>query len=76
MNLQGEFNNSLDVPGNIVSLCPNCQRMIHHASKSQREDIIKSLFQQKENDLKYFNIHLPVEMIIEAYKKTVKKVYQ
>ncbi|UOK56169.1 DUF3578 domain-containing protein [Bacillus sp. OVS6] len=76
MKLQGNFNNSLDVPGNIVSLCPNCHRMIHHASKIQREDIIKRLFQIKENELKYFNIYLTVEEIIDAYNKTINKVYQ
>ncbi|MGL4999965.1 MAG: HNH endonuclease [Cetobacterium sp.] len=39
MNAQDSFKNSLDVLGNVVSLCPNCHRMIHHGDEVSKNII-------------------------------------
>ncbi|MCJ7988938.1 HNH endonuclease [Priestia sp. OVS21] len=38
---QNEIENSLDVLSNIVSLCPNCHRMIHHAGDQEKNSSSK-----------------------------------
>ncbi|MET3320548.1 UNVERIFIED_ORG: 5-methylcytosine-specific restriction protein A [Peribacillus simplex] len=51
LSIQDEFNYSLDVPQNIVSLCPNCHRKIHKASKSQKKAMIEKLYRSREKGL-------------------------
>jgi 5-methylcytosine-specific restriction protein A len=47
MEFQGEFTYSLDVPENIVSLCPNCHRKIHLSKGAEKEVLISKLFNQR-----------------------------
>ena len=42
MEKQNDFEDSLDVPENIVALCPNCHRKIHLASKSEKQPMIEA----------------------------------
>jgi 5-methylcytosine-specific restriction protein A len=54
MEYQDLFEVSLDFIGNIVSLCPNCHREIHHANPRRRKSMALSLFNKKKkviNDL-------------------------
>jgi predicted HNH restriction endonuclease len=44
MKFQEEFTVELDVPENIVSLCPNCHRIIHHAIDLQRKVLLRQLY--------------------------------
>ncbi|BAH44541.1 hypothetical protein BBR47_35640 [Brevibacillus brevis NBRC 100599] len=67
MKLQALFSWSLDVPGNIVSLCPNCHRKIHHASKSERKELIEVLYSKKINRLKSFGIDIQLKDLLKAY---------
>ena len=41
----------LDVPENIVSLCPNCHRAIHHATNEQKYKMLSRLLSEREQDL-------------------------
>lgn len=70
MNLQNKFEYSLDVPGNIVSLCPNCHRMIHHAGKVQKNKLIEKLFHSRSNEMEFFKIVTSIEVILKAYNKS------
>ncbi|KAA0796730.1 DUF3578 domain-containing protein [Bacillus sp. JAS102] len=67
MSLQSNFPWSLDVPGNIVSLCPNCHRKIHHAVKSEKLQIIEDLYLQRKGVLSSFGIDISLEHLIKAY---------
>jgi hypothetical protein len=67
MKLQGQFSNSLDVPANIISLCPNCHRKFHYARKVQREEIIKHFYAQRARQLKDYNIQIDLDVLIKAY---------
>ncbi len=68
MGNQDEFKNSLDVPGNIVSLCPNCHRRLHHASVAEKEDSIKALYVERKDDLKDYGIEISLEDLFGYYK--------
>ncbi|MGN7313392.1 MrcB family domain-containing protein [Alkalicoccobacillus gibsonii] len=68
LSLQGRFRWSLDVPGNIISLCPNCHRSIHHADKSTKHSIIKKLYTLRQHALQSFEIDIPLNHLLEFYK--------
>jgi 5-methylcytosine-specific restriction protein A len=69
MNLQSKFSWSLDVPGNIVSLCPNCHRQIHHATVQEKRKIIKNLYEKRVSLLKAFGIIISFEELLDSYIK-------
>ena len=46
-----EFENSLDIPANIVSLCPNCHRCIHHATSNESERLLQVLYNKRKQRL-------------------------
>jgi len=68
LRLQSLFDVSLDVPGNIVSLCPNCHRRIHHSTFVQKKEIIKKLYQNKKEKMEKFGIEITLEQLYELYK--------
>ncbi|MCA0987262.1 DUF3578 domain-containing protein [Guptibacillus algicola] len=67
LQIQEVFKWSLDVPGNIVALCPNCHRRIHHANKSERDVIINKLFKVKEKELSLYGHNITIEKLIKMY---------
>lgn len=67
MKQQDEFLWSLDVPGNIMSLCPNCHRKIHHASKKEKKVVVKNLYDKKVNELDDYGIHIPLKKLLSYY---------
>lgn len=47
MAAQGSFQFSIDVAENIVALCPNCHRQVHHGKISDRTSIVAKLFHRR-----------------------------
>ncbi|MCM3196507.1 DUF3578 domain-containing protein [Priestia megaterium] len=68
IKFQNYFSWSLDVPGNIVSLCPNCHRKIHHANKKERKIILKFLYKKYKNALSDYDILVPLDNIYKFYE--------
>lgn len=48
---QYEFQNSLDVEANIISLCAMCHKKIHHAQKSEKDSMIEDLYEKRKSRL-------------------------
>jgi 5-methylcytosine-specific restriction protein A len=67
MRLQTNFTYSIDVPGNIVSLCPNCHRAIHHAVKDVRTLLVTKLFERRRDKLEKFGISMTLKDLIRQY---------
>lgn len=66
MKIQGQYEYSLDVPGNIVSLCPNCHRKIHHGTVQDVKEMLSVLLDIKKDKLEKFGISTSLENL-EAY---------
>ncbi len=49
MAYQDDFEKNLDVLSNIVSLCPNCHRAIHHSI--DKENLLKKLYEERKDRL-------------------------
>lgn len=68
MEFQDEFMNSLDVPENIISLCPNCHSGFHFAESNYRNKIIKLFFEKRDNLLQERGLNINIETLLKYYK--------
>lgn len=66
MGAQDNFNVSLDVDANIVSLCPNCHRKLHHGADIEA-DLLK-LFNQRKKLLEKSGIKILFEELKKYYE--------
>lgn len=67
MKYYGDFNISIDQICNIVPLCPNCHRKIHHARKRDRNKMIKTLYKHRGNMLKKNHIDITLDKLLSYY---------
>lgn len=67
MNHQGDFSYSLDVPGNIVALCPNCHREIHHAKAGRKKNLLKSLYDIRKASLEKYGLYFDLAKLLKTY---------
>ena len=62
---QDDFNNSLDVDANIVCLCPNCHRKLHHGANIDNE--LLKLFNDRKDGLKKSGIDITFDDLKKYY---------
>lgn len=71
MNRQEEYyfdsNINLDVPNNIVALCPNCHCQIHLGSRQARLKILSELFVRNKAKLLTLNPNLTLSILASYY---------
>ena len=62
-----EFNSNIDIPENIVCLCPSCHREIHHGEDAER--MISELYEERKEVLEKKNIRLVggLKQLLEYY---------
>lgn len=68
MQQEDIYQYSLDVPENIVALCPSCHRKIHLAIFSEKEPMLEHLFKLREEGLKTRGLELDLNQLKEFYK--------
>ena len=62
-----ELSVNLDFLENIVSLCPNCHRAIHHATLEERKWLVEDLFSKREKLIANRGINLSLADISSYY---------
>lgn len=67
MECQEEFFYSIDVPENIVSLCPNCHRKIHLSVKADKTPLLEKLFNERIDHLKARRISVDFDKFRSFY---------
>jgi len=72
MSLQGKFKNSLDVPENIICLCPNCHRAIHHADLGYRRIMLRKFFYERKNKLFEREILVSLSRLFDFYSPRIE----
>lgn len=65
INAQGEFQNNIDIPENVVCLCPSCHREIHNGKEAKNK--IVELFEQRKDKLSEQGINVDVEKLLSFY---------
>jgi len=67
MAFQDEFTWSLDIPAYSVSVCPNCHRLLHHATQVERIKIASLLLENRKNALYKMGISLTKDELTKFY---------
>lgn len=64
---QGGFDYSIDVTANIVALCPNCHRRLHHGKKIDKTKEISDLFAQRKDRLREKMLKITETELLKFY---------
>ncbi|WP_375179924.1 HNH endonuclease [Enterococcus rotai] len=67
MAAQDNHSNTLDFANNIVTLCPNCHRKIHHACVDEKKGMIVNLFNKRKNIYKKHGIEITQKQLLSYY---------
>jgi len=67
MEYQDNFEFSLDVPENIISLCPNCHKKIHLAKTKEMLGILQDMFNDRCEGLDERNISISFDQLKDLY---------
>lgn len=65
LSFQDEFNYSLDVESNVISLCSHCHKIIHYGL--EQSNIIESLYLKREKDLLLTGIEVDIDTLMAFY---------
>ena len=52
---------------NIVCICPNCHRKVHHGNKDVKYEMLEKLFLRKKDSLKHAGLSINLDDIFEKY---------
>jgi 5-methylcytosine-specific restriction protein A len=66
---QIEYSSSLDVDENIVVLCPNCHRLLHHARPGDKQDLLKRLWRERKEGLTRRGLAIDFRKLRSLYDK-------
>lgn len=67
VQFQDDFDYSLDVPENIISLCPNCHRLIHRAKPKIQAAMIERFLKLRRSLLFERGLQLDLKKLINYY---------
>lgn len=67
MEKQDQFDVSLDVPENILSLCPNCHRMFHHAQNAETPKLLSKFYSRQIKGLNERDIYIDLDELVGFY---------
>lgn len=68
MEFQDKFAWSLDVAANIIPICPNCHRLLHHATQAEQSELVQMLFGKRKAELTEAGISLSSGELTAFYK--------
>src|SRR5699024_224608 len=68
MAAQDYYENTLDFADNIVALCPNCHRMIHHATNEVKSIALKTLFENRVVKYPTYGIDINFDKLLNFYE--------
>lgn len=67
MAFQDDFEYSIDFSDNIVCLCPNCHRLIHHGEVNDKADLITHLYNKRNHKYSEYKIDINLEKLFQYY---------
>lgn len=66
---QGTYTFSLDVTANIVALCPNCHKRLHHAKVAEKADEILLLLSKRRARLTEKKLNISENELLKLYRR-------
>jgi len=70
---QDQFSHSLDVEENIVALCANCHRLLHHARSDEKNEPLRRLWQLRKDDLAARGLVVELNELKKMYGKLAEE---
>lgn len=67
MSFQDDFEFSIDVPENIICLCPNCHRAIHKALNEKKKEMLETLFNSRKKLLEDRGLKIEFSDLLAYY---------
>jgi 5-methylcytosine-specific restriction enzyme A len=67
MGEQGSYHCSLDIPANVISLCVNCHKLLHHGRALDKKESLSKLFLDRRMNLAKMNIFLEKRTLLSYY---------
>ncbi|MCM3723972.1 HNH endonuclease [Solibacillus isronensis] len=67
MAAQDYYENTIDFADNIVTLCPNCHRKIHHGMPQEKAAMIDYLYQRHEEFYETYGIKINKQLLLNFY---------
>ncbi|TWT13146.1 HNH endonuclease [Planomicrobium sp. CPCC 101079] len=67
MEYQRDFEKSLDVEANIISLCALCHKKIHHATMAEKKPMIKDLYEERKGRLEKCGLEISSSDLLKLY---------
>lgn len=68
MSEQKNYKYSIDVAENIIALCPNCHRMLHHGCIENKKEYLSILYNKRKGLLKKKGIDITLDQLLNLYK--------
>lgn len=68
LKYHADFDVSLDIPSNIISLCPNCHRMLHFGQLSEIKSLLKQLLENRIERLESCGIKINDKQLYRYYR--------
>lgn len=62
-----DFNVSLDVPANIICLCPVCHKCLHHGTPKEKKKILIKLYKLRKDCLISSGLNIEENKLLEYY---------
>lgn len=69
LSFQDQFEHSIDIKENIVALCPNCHRLLHHGTNNEKERILFNLWTERKNLIFQRGIKVDTPTFLQFYLK-------
>lgn len=70
MREQYHIVHNIDVVSNVVSLCPNCHRKIHHADSETKKSMLRGLYKSRQEALHEEGLSFTFEELLNFYSIT------
>lgn len=64
MRFQDQFAYSLDIYANIICVCPNCHRFLHHGIGIDKIDVVKRIFDERHQRFDKSGINISLESLL------------
>lgn len=69
LSFQDQFVLTIDIKENIVALCPNCHRLLHHGTNDDKEKILFKLWSDRKDLLYKRGINVDTPTFLRYYLK-------
>lgn len=67
IEFQNDYDVSIDIPENIISLCPNCHRAFHYGQSDLKRTLVQKFYDNRNTLLSNKGIHLKKEDLFTHY---------